>query len=165
MTKPTVLLGFIGAALFTSIGVVHGVADLGLVRLALVGAALGAVSVIDLREHRIPNRIVLPAAVVCALLAGPATLRESLPALALVALLLVLAFVRPAAIGMGDVKGALLVALALGAAAASALLLGFVLASVAASVLVARRGRGALTAAMPLAPFLATGASIALALR
>ena len=30
-----------------------------------------AVAVIDLREHRIPNRIVLPAAAACALLAGP----------------------------------------------------------------------------------------------
>ena len=103
-----------------------------------------------------------PAAAVCALLAGPATLRESVPALALVGGLLVLAFLQPAALGMGDVKEALLIAVALGALAAPALLLGLALAAVAGVVLTLRRGRAALGAALPLAPFLAAGAAIAL---
>ncbi len=119
---------------------------------------------IDLREPRIPNRIVLPATAISAALAGPAALRHSLPALALVALLLLLAFVQPAALGMGDVKQGLLIAVALGAAATAALLLGFALAALVGIALTIRRGRRALAIALPLAPFLAAGATIALAL-
>jgi leader peptidase (prepilin peptidase)/N-methyltransferase len=118
-----------------------------------------------MREHRIPNRIVLPALVACALLAGPEVLRQGLVALALVAVLLVLALVQPAALGMGDIKDALLIAVALGAAATAAILLGLVLAAGAGVGLIARRGRRELTTALPLAPFLAVGATIALALR
>ena len=77
---------------------------------------------------------------------------------------LLLAVLQPAALGMGDVKQALLIALALGAAAESALLLGLALAATVAAILVVHRGRPALTTAMPLAPFLAAGAAIALAL-
>lgn len=164
MTNRSALSGLIGAGLFTLIGLLHGAHGVALPRLAVFGAALGLIAVIDLREHRIPNRIVLPATAICAVLAGPAALRHSLQALALVAVLLVLAFVQPAALGMGDVKQALLIALALGAAATAALLLGFALAALVGLALTARRGRGALATALPLAPFLAAGATIALAL-
>jgi leader peptidase (prepilin peptidase)/N-methyltransferase len=164
MSRNATLLGLTGAAVFALLGLVHGAPDLVLARLAVVGAALGAVTAIDLREHRIPNRIVLPATVACAVLAGPETLRHSLAALALVAVLLALAIVQPAALGMGDVKQALLIALALGATALPALLLGLVFAAAVGAILVLCRGRPALTTTMPLAPFLATGAAIALAL-
>jgi leader peptidase (prepilin peptidase) / N-methyltransferase len=117
---------------------------------------------IDLREHRIPNRIVLPAAAACALLAGPDRLRHSLPALALVGVLLVIALVQPAALGMGDVKGAFLVAIALGTAATPALLLGLALAALTGIALTLSEGRTALASALPLAPFFAAGATIAL---
>jgi len=162
MNKTTTLTAFAGAALFTVIAFAEGWAELALVRLAVFGAAVGAVALIDLREHRIPNRIVLPAAAVCALLAGPATLRQGVPALTLVGGLLVLAFLQPAALGMGDVKEALLIAVALGTLAAPALLVGVTLAAVAGALLTLRRGRVALGAALPLAPFLAAGAAIAL---
>ncbi|MBA3841942.1 MAG: prepilin peptidase [Actinobacteria bacterium] len=163
MTR-SALSGLIGAGLFTVIGLLNGAHGVSLPRLALFGAALGVIALIDLREHRIPNRIVLPAIAICAVLAGPAALRHSLPALALVALLLVLAFVQPAALGMGDVKQALLIAVALGAAATSALLLGFALAALVGIAMTIQRGRSALATALPLAPFLAAGATIALAL-
>lgn len=162
MSKITTLTAAVGAALFTGIALAEGSSALELVRLAVCGAAVGAVALVDLRERRIPNRIVLPAAAVCALLAGPATLGKSVPALALVGGLLVLALVQPAALGMGDVKEALLIALALGSFAAPALLLGLALAAAAGIALTIRSGRAALGAALPLAPFLAAGAAIAL---
>lgn len=162
MNKTITLIALAGATLFAGIAVAQGSAGLVLARLAVFGAAVGAVALIDAREHRIPNRIVLPAAAVCALLAGPATLRESVPALALVGGLLLLAFLQPAALGMGDVKEALLIAVALGTLATPALLVGLALAAVAGLVLTVRRGRAALGAALPLAPFLAAGAAIAL---
>lgn len=162
MNKTVTLTALVGASLFAGIAFAEGAGGLALVRLAVFGAAVGAVALVDLREHRIPNRIVLPAAAVCALLGGPATLREGVPALALVAGLLVLAFLQPAAFGMGDVKEALLIAVALGALATPALLVGVTLAAAAGVVLTLRRGRAALGAALPLAPFLAAGAAIAL---
>jgi leader peptidase (prepilin peptidase) / N-methyltransferase len=156
------LTALAGGALFAGIAIAEGSSDLELVRLAVFGAAVSAVAFVDMREHRIPNRIVLPAAAVCALLAGPAALRESAPALALVGGLLVLTFVQPAALGMGDVKEALLIALALGTLGAPALLFGLMLAASGGVVLALTRGRAALGAALPLAPFLAAGAAIAL---
>jgi leader peptidase (prepilin peptidase) / N-methyltransferase len=161
MNTTVSLVAIAGAALFASIGVLTGGTQLTLARLAVCGAALAAAALIDLREHRIPNRIVLPAAAACALL-GLDTLRQSLSALALVGLLLVLALVQPAALGMGDVKGAFLVAIALGTAATPALLLGLALAALTGIALTLREGRTALASALPLAPFFAAGATIAL---
>jgi leader peptidase (prepilin peptidase)/N-methyltransferase len=163
MTGRASISGLTGAASFLLLGLLHDAAEFTLARLAIVGAALAAAAVIDLREHRIPNRIVLPAAAVCAALAGPATLRHGLVALVLVAILLLLACAQPAALGMGDVKQALLIALALGATAAPALLIGLGLAAAAGATLVLRHGRRALTTALPLAPFFAVGAAVALA--
>jgi leader peptidase (prepilin peptidase)/N-methyltransferase len=162
MNKSTTLTALAGGVLFAGIAFAEGRSGLELVRLAVFGAAVGAVALVDLREHRIPNRIVLPAAAVCALLAGPAVLRESVPALALVGGLLVLTLVQPAALGMGDVKEALLIALALGTFGVPALLFGLMLAASGGAVLTLTRERAALGAALPLAPFLAVGAAIAL---
>jgi leader peptidase (prepilin peptidase)/N-methyltransferase len=165
MTKGWTILAFFGALLFALLGLLHHATDLTLSRLALLGAALAAVSAIDLREHRIPNRIVLPAATTCALIAGPKTLLQSLPALGLVGILLALAVVQPEALGMGDVKEALLIAVALGAAATSALLLGLAFAALAAVALVINHGRRAFARALPLAPFLAAGTTLMLAFK
>ena len=165
MSRHIVLLAVVGGVLFALLGLVHGADPIGLVRLAFAGGALAAAAAIDLREHRVPNRVVLPAVVVCAALAGPTVLRAGLLAFALVGVLLLVALVQPVALGMGDIKDALLVAVALGAAATSAILLGLLLAAVAGIGLIARRGRRELTTTVPLAPFLAAGATIALALR
>jgi len=164
MTDRPILFAIAGAAAFPFLGVVRGADALTLARLAVVGAALAAAAIIDLHEHRIPNRIVLPAAAVCAVLAGPGTLRHSLTALAFVAVLLLLALAQPAALGMGDIKAALLIALALGATAIPALIIGLGLAAAVGAALVLRRGRSALATALPLAPFLAAGAAVALAI-
>jgi leader peptidase (prepilin peptidase) / N-methyltransferase len=163
MSHRASLFAITGAAAFVLLGVLHGANAVALTRLTVVGAALAATAAIDLDEHRIPNRIVLPAAAVCALLAGPATLRHSLAALALVVILFVLALAQPAAFGMGDLKAALLIALALGAAAVSALVIGLGLAAAVGAALILRHGRSAFATALPLAPFLAAGAALALA--
>jgi leader peptidase (prepilin peptidase)/N-methyltransferase len=68
------------------------------------------------------------------------------------------AAVRPGALGMGDVKLALLLGALLGADVLTALCIGFSLVAATALVLVARRGRSALKHQLPLAPFLAAGA-------
>lgn len=164
MTKTVALPAVAGAALFAVLGALGSWSDLAVGRLALGGAGLVAAAFIDARERRVPNRIVIPTAAACALLAGPTTLRESLPALILVGGMLGLALARPDALGMGDIKHAALVALALGAVATLALVLGLALAAAAGCLIVATRGRHSLAMAIPLAPFFATGAAVALAI-
>lgn len=131
-----------------------------LIRLTVLGAALGTITHHDLREHRIPNRIVLPATGACGalLVAEHVELAALLPALVLVVVLLIVSVVAPAALGMGDVKLALLLAIGLDGDGTTAIAAGFALAAIYAVVLIARRGAAARSTALPLAPFLAGGA-------
>jgi len=141
----------------------HHAGALTLVRLGLCGAALGIAAATDMAECRIPNRVVLPAVVACGaltLVAGAGA--TVLWGLALPALFLGVSLARPAALGMGDVKLALLIALGLDGHAPSALLLGVALAACAGVLLLISRGRAAWRRSLPLAPFLATGALLAL---
>jgi leader peptidase (prepilin peptidase) / N-methyltransferase len=127
-------------------------------------AVLVALSVIDVNERIVPNRIVVPAAVV-ALLAHTA-IDPSLAwlAWALIAagglFLVVLAY--PKGLGMGDVKLALLLGAVLGSAVTVALMLGLFAALVPAAVLVSRHGASARKMGVPLVPFLSFGAVAAL---
>ncbi len=123
---------------------------LALVRLTLLGAALGAVVESDLFERRIPNRIVVPAAFACA------------AAWAASVALLALSLFRPEALGMGDVKLALLLVLGLDGRAMVALLVALALAAGFGLVLLVRFGRSAASRKLPLAPFFAAGALLAL---
>ncbi len=134
-----------------------------LARVSVLGAALGALVCADLAEHRIPNRIVVPATLVCAaLLFLDDVHMELLGGLAVVTLILVLGLLWPASFGMGDVKLALLVVAGLGGSAVHALLVGLVLAAVFGALLILRDGRSAATRALPLAPFVAGGAALAM---
>jgi leader peptidase (prepilin peptidase)/N-methyltransferase len=131
-----------------------------LTRLAIVGGALAACALYDLAQRRIPNQIVVPAAAACAFLtlaAGPPLI---LAGLATVLLLLVVSLCWPAALGMGDVKLALLLVLGLDGSALHALALGLAFAALAGLLRVIRGGKIAWRASLPLAPFLATGALI-----
>jgi leader peptidase (prepilin peptidase)/N-methyltransferase len=149
-----------GTAAMLAAGITTSQAPATVVRLMVLGAALGAITHDDLREHRIPNRIVLPATIACAalLLADHVDPAALLPALALVAALLIVSLVAPVALGMGDVKLALLLALGLDGDATTAIVTGFALAAAYGVVLLARHGAAARTTALPLAPFLAGGA-------
>jgi leader peptidase (prepilin peptidase) / N-methyltransferase len=140
------------------------VGPLGLARFSLFGITLGALVATDLAERRIPNRVVVPAIVACLglSLADGALGRDLAPALAIVAVFFVLALASPRALGMGDAKLALLVAVALDGGATTALVLGLALAAGASVVVIARHGPVARTRALPLAPFLAAGSLLTL---
>src|SRR5262245_20849240 len=126
--------------------------------------ALVAVSATDVERRIIPNRIVLPAAVV--VLAANTILHPSIVWLAagLVAalFLFVAALAYPGGMGMGDVKLALLLGFGLGRTAPVALMAGMLAALVPSVVLFARHGSAARKMRIPFGPFLALGGVIAL---
>jgi Flp pilus assembly protein protease CpaA len=144
-----------------------GLGPLEAARLAILGAALGQLAVYDLLERRIPNRIVLPAAAACAALSIVGGTRPSarlLVAVGLVVALLVVSLSWSAALGMGDVKLALLLVCALGGLASTALLVTLVLNALVGVLLLARHGRIALRMKLPFAPFTAAGCLLVLLL-
>jgi leader peptidase (prepilin peptidase)/N-methyltransferase len=141
-----------------------------------VTAAGTAISIVDLREKRIPNRMLLVSApVVAVLLAGGLLLRgepERLLAVlagaaAMFVLYFLIALIAPAAMGMGDVKLAALLGGALGAAGLTAWLGGLLAAYliggiVAVITLVA--GRVGWRGSIPFGPWMVAGAVVGLAL-
>jgi leader peptidase (prepilin peptidase)/N-methyltransferase len=152
----------VGTATFVSAGLIASPGGLVRTRLAIVGGALAACALYDLVQRRIPNRIVLPAAAACAALTLVAGLPLTLIAgLTTVLLLLVVSLRWPAALGMGDVKLALLLVVGLDGSALRALALGLAFAALAGLLRVIRDGRTAWRTSMPLAPFLAVGALMA----
>jgi leader peptidase (prepilin peptidase)/N-methyltransferase len=135
---------------------------------ALVAAftclCLVAISAADIRYRVVPNRIVLPAAVV--VLAANTLLH---PGVEWVAggfggalFLLLAAIAYPKGMGMGDVKLLLLIGFAVGRGAPAALMLGMLTAIVPSAILFARHGSAARKMAIPFAPFLALGGVVAL---
>jgi len=150
-------------------GVLGGVCGLvfGFSLEALIGVVFCFVLVVVTRtdlEHRlIPDRIVLPGAI---LMLALRTLDEPSVAWLLGALgaglalfLLVLAY--PKGMGMGDVKLALFMGAGLGLGVVVALFVGFLTGAIPALVLLARHGRAARKQAIPLGPFLAFGGVVA----
>jgi leader peptidase (prepilin peptidase)/N-methyltransferase len=165
MTNRAIMSALAGGATFAIAGVVASTNGLTLTRLTVVGAALAAAAFYDLAQRRIPNRIVLPATAAC----GALTLAVGAPlsllaGLVTVLLLLVVSLRWPAALGMGDIKLALLLVLGLDGNALRALALGLALAALAGGALVVRQGRAAWGASLPLAPFIASGALVAVIL-
>ena len=125
---------------------------------------LVVLSAIDLTHRIVPNRIVLPAALI--VLLAQTALNPSpewmLGALGAAGFLFVAAFAYPAGMGMGDVKLALLLGAMLGRLVGVGLMLGMLAALVPSFVLLARHGSAARKMGIPFAPFLALGALIAL---
>jgi len=125
---------------------------------------LVALSAIDVRHRIVPDRIVLPAAGVTLVLH---TLLEPSPEWAIAAfgaaaLFLAAVLVYPPGLGMGDVKLALLLGAMLGGTVILGMMLGFLAALLPALVLLVRHGAKARKMALPLVPFLALGAVVAL---
>jgi leader peptidase (prepilin peptidase) / N-methyltransferase len=131
---------------------------------AVFCTALVVVSSTDIERRVVPNKIVLPAAV--AVLAIQLVRDPSVewPAAGLGAALFLFlaALAYPRGMGMGDVKLALLLGVAVGRAVPVALMAGMILALVPSFVLFARHGSAARKMAIPFAPFLALGGIIAL---
>jgi len=127
-------------------------------------AVLVVLSAIDLRHRIVPNRLVLPAALV--VLVAQTALHPSpewaLGALGAAGFLFVAALFYPAGMGMGDVKLALLLGAMLGRVVPVGLMLGMFAALVPSVVLFARHGSAARKMGIPFAPFLAVGAIAAL---
>ena len=154
--------------MLTAILVAVCVLDFGATAYAALAAffcvTLVTLSAADLRYRLVPNRIVMPAFVIC-LLAHTA-IDPSVEWVARragrVHLMLVFALIHPAGLGMGDVKLTLLLGAMLGRTVGAALLIGFVAALVPSLVLLARHGSKARKMAIPLVPFLAFGALVAL---
>jgi leader peptidase (prepilin peptidase)/N-methyltransferase len=163
MTLRSLSLAVVSGIVFAGAAVVSG-RDLAVtVRLLVLGLALGTLVVYDMRERRLPNRVVLPATVICLLLdaAGSIDWWALAASLAIVAVLLALA--RPRSIGMEDVKLVLLIAAGLPATATVGLILGLLIAATFGCALAAARHRPFNEIALPLAPYLALGTLIALA--
>jgi leader peptidase (prepilin peptidase) / N-methyltransferase len=164
MTKRRMITVAAGTATFTLCAVVLQLSPLALGRLALLGAALGALVESDLAQRRIPNRIVVPAAFACAALwlAGGIVPFALIEGLVLVVVLLALSLFRPQALGMGDVKLALLLVLGLDGRGVLALLVALALAACFGLLVLVRHGRAGGSRQLPLAPFFGAGALIAL---
>jgi leader peptidase (prepilin peptidase)/N-methyltransferase len=159
------------AALPWQVSVAVALAWLSITALGLTAATIPAIYIaavapeltrVDLREHRLPNRMVLPglvAGVIAAALGW--SLVPLVAALAYAGLLGILAIAG--GIGMGDVKLAALLGLASPtlAVAVAAPLAAFVLGGVAASIVLARGGRKSRIA---FGPYLLAGYVVALAL-
>jgi leader peptidase (prepilin peptidase) / N-methyltransferase len=133
---------------------------------AFGAAVLLVLAAIDLERGLIPNRIVLPS--FCVVLLAQVIVRPDrasewvLAALLAAFVLLVPNLIRPAWMGMGDVKLALLIGALLGWGAFGALLLAFLGTFPVALVLIVRGGSAARKSAIPFGPFLALGALIVL---
>ena len=127
-------------------------------------AALVAISATDIERRIVPNRIVLPATVVVLVLqlAWDPSLEWPVAGLGAALFLFVVALIYPRGMGMGDVKLALLIGVAVGWSVPFALMAGMIAALVPSAVLFARHGVAARKLAIPFAPFLAFGGVLAL---
>jgi leader peptidase (prepilin peptidase) / N-methyltransferase len=127
---------------------------------------LAALAAIDLRARVLPNRIVGPA--LAAVLAWQLVFfTDRVPECLLAgaaagAFMLFPSLIQPGAMGMGDVKLAALLGLALGAEVVAALLVGFLSAVPVAMGMLVRGGAEARRKAIPFGPFLALGAGVVL---
>ena len=127
-------------------------------------AVLVVVSVVDVRRRIIPNRIVLPATVV--VLAARTLVHPSVvwivAGAGAAAFLLAAAVARPGGMGMGDVKLALLLGVAVGKSVPIALVVALAAAAVPSAALLLRHGSRGRTMTLPFGPFLAVGGVVAL---
>jgi leader peptidase (prepilin peptidase) / N-methyltransferase len=157
-----------GIELATALLVAGCVFEFGVSWKALVAAffccVLVAVSAIDAEHRIIPNRIVLPAAVVVLVANTALTLSPqwAIGAVGASGFLFAAALAYPAGMGMGDVKLALLMGAALGKTVSVALMFGMLAAMVPGIYLFARHGAAARKMGVPFGPFLALGSIVAL---
>ena len=131
---------------------------------AVACAALVVVTATDLERRIVPNRVVLPAgaAVLALQTAAHPSPEWALGAVGAAGFLFLAALAYPGGMGMGDVKLALLIGALLGRTTPVGIMFGLLLALVPSLVLLARHGARARRLAIPFAPFLATGAVVAL---
>ncbi len=124
-------------------------------------AVLVAVTLTDLEQRIIPNRILLAGAIICIAIAAPTDLgglvERAIAAAAAGGLLLAAALAYPKGMGLGDVKLAALIGLFLGRSVAPAIFVALLAGSVVGLALIARHGTAGRKMAIPFGPFLALG--------
>ncbi|MEK6277197.1 MAG: prepilin peptidase [Actinomycetota bacterium] len=129
-------------------------------------ATLAAVTLTDLEQQIIPNRILAVSAIAAVAIAAgadPASLPDrAIAAAAAGGLLLLAALAYPRGMGMGDVKLAALMGLYLGRAVAPALLVGFAVGAMVGVGMMLREGAGTRKRGIPFGPFLALGGLVGL---
>jgi leader peptidase (prepilin peptidase) / N-methyltransferase len=131
---------------------------------AIFCAALVTISATDIERLIVPNRVVLPAAAVILaiqLVRAP-SLEWPVAGLGAALFLFLVALAYPRGMGMGDVKLALLLGVAVGWAVPVALMGGMIAALVPSLFLLAKYGTAARKRKIPFAPFLALGGVVAL---
>jgi leader peptidase (prepilin peptidase) / N-methyltransferase len=154
----------LGTALLAAASVLAFGPSLHALAAGLFCAALLTVSATDLELRVVPNRVVLPAAVVVLALqeAWRPGVEWPVAGLGAALFLFLAALAYPKGMGMGDVKLALLLGVGVGWAVPVALLAAMVAALVPSAALFARHGAAARKMAIPFAPFLALGGVLAL---
>lgn len=127
---------------------------------------LVAITLTDLELRLIPNRILLPAAVVgvaIVVVTDPGSLPErAIAAVAAGGLLFAAALAYPRGMGLGDVKLAALMGLFLGRNVAPAIFVALLTGSLVGLGVIARHGKAARKQAIPFGPFLALGGVVGL---
>lgn len=127
---------------------------------------LAIVTLTDLEQRIIPNKVLIVGAILCVAIAAP-TDPGGLPERAIAAaaaggILFAVVFAYPAGMGLGDVKLAATMGLFLGRAVAPAVLIALLAGSLVGLALMARHGAKARKMAIPFGPFLALGGVVAL---
>jgi leader peptidase (prepilin peptidase)/N-methyltransferase len=141
--------------------------DPGEIALGLVFVtALVAVTLTDLEQRIIPNRILIVAALLGVAIAAttdPGSLPERAAAAAAAGgLLFAAALAYPRGMGLGDVKLAAVMGLFLGRNVAPAILVALLAGSLVGLAMIAREGAAARKRAIPFGPFLALGGVVGL---
>jgi leader peptidase (prepilin peptidase) / N-methyltransferase len=154
------------AALFAAVGVAfHDETAQLLLGLVFV-AALVAVTLTDLEQRLIPNKVLLVAAVLGTAIVAvgdPGSLPErAIAAAAAGGLLFAAALAYPRGMGLGDVKLAATMGLFLGREVGPAILVALLAGSLVGLALIARHGAAARKRAIPFGPFLALGGVVGL---
>ena len=118
----------------------------------------------DFETRLIPDKIILPAAVVVLALRtiDDPSVEWILSALGAGLVLFLIVLIYPRGLGMGDVKLSAFLGAGLGINVVVAMFVGFFVAFVPALVLFVRHGRDARKESIPLGPFLALGGVVAL---
>ncbi len=127
---------------------------------------LAVVTLTDLEQRIIPNKVLITGAVLCVAIAAPTDpgglAERAIAAVAAGGLFFLVALAYPAGMGLGDVKLAATMGLFLGRAVAPAILAALLAGSLVGLLLIARHGSGARKMAIPFGPFLALGGVVGL---
>jgi leader peptidase (prepilin peptidase)/N-methyltransferase len=127
---------------------------------------LAIVTLTDLEQRIIPNKVLIVGAVLCLAIAAPTDpgglAERAIAAVAAGGIFFLVALAYPAGMGLGDVKLAAAMGLFLGWAVAPAILIGLLIGSLVGLALLVRYGAKARKMAIPFGPFLALGGVVAL---